>query len=141
MAVQDLDDARGTAWILASAAKRSIEQRQAATPSGKVALGGLFRLLRAYRAHRLAGFAYQPHRDQTQEGMAIISPGESHVEELRGALQGALAEVYGDNQDAGLAALEHVLRTVAKEADPEPQEVERTSEFLGSFLRKLETVD
>lgn len=138
MAVQDQNDARGTARLLAYEAMRSIEERDARTAASRVALSGLFRLLKAYRAHRLAGFEYQPRRDTAYEGMTIVPAGESHVSELRCALGGALVEVYGQNrEEEGLEALEQVLRAVAREAQAEPQEVRRTTEFLGSLLRKL----
>jgi hypothetical protein len=137
MAVQDQNDARGTARLLAYEAMRSIEERDSKTAASRVALSGLFRLLKAYRAHRLAGFEYQPRRDNAYEGMTIVPAGESHVGELRSALHDALAEVYGQNQEEGLEALEQVLRAVAQEAQAEPREVERTTEFLGSLLRKL----
>lgn len=137
MAVQDQNDARGTARLLASSAKRSIEGRRD-TPGSRVALGGLFRLLKAYRSHRLAGFEYQPRRENALEGMMIVSPTESHVGDLRSALDGALTEVYGANQDAALESLEQVLRSIAKEGQAEPQDLQRTTQFLGSFLQKLE---
>lgn len=138
MAVQDQNDARGTARLLASTAKRSIEESRD-TPGSKVALGGLFRLLKAYRSHRLAGFEYQPRHDHGLEGMTITPAGESHVGDLRSALRGALDEVYRDtDQDTALRALEQVLRSVANKEQLEPQELRRTTEFLGSFLQKLQ---
>jgi hypothetical protein len=138
MAVQEQNDARGTARLLAFEARRSIEERDAKTAASKVALSGLFRLLKAYRAHRLAGFEYQPRRDTAYEGMSIVPAGESHVVDLRCALGGALTEVYGqDREEEGLDAMEQVLRAVASDAQAEPQEVRRTTDFLGSLLRKL----
>ncbi len=138
MAAQDLNDARGAARLMATAARRSIEERRASTAASRVALGGLFRLLKAYRAHRLAGFAYQPRREGPQEGMAIVSPGESHITDVRDALQRALAEVYGDNEEVGLESIEAVLRAVATDNSLEPNDVQRTSCFLGSLVKKLE---
>jgi hypothetical protein len=143
MAAQDLNDARGAARLMATAARRSIEERSieeraAISPASKVALGGLFRLLKAYEAHRLAGFAYQPRREGPQEGMAIVSPGESHIDAVRDALQRALAEVYGENEAAALASIEAVLRDLAGKGSSEPDAVERTSFFLGTLVQKLE---
>ena len=138
MAVQDQNDARGTARLLASTAKRSLEE-SSDTPGSKVALGGLFRLLKAYRSHRLVGFEYQPRHDLGLEGMTIVPAGESHVGDLRTALDSALEEVYQDtDQDVALEALEQVLRSVANKTQPEPYELRRTTEFLGSFLQKLQ---
>jgi hypothetical protein len=140
MAVQDQNDARGTARLLASTAKRTIEE-STDTPGSRVALGGLFRLLKAYRSHRLAGFEYQPRRDPGLEGMTIVSPAESHVGDLRSALNSALGEIYTDtDQDAALESLERVLRSVANKKPPQPDELQRTTAFLGSFLQKLEAV-
>ncbi|HEX8062523.1 MAG TPA: hypothetical protein VF535_04840 [Allosphingosinicella sp.] len=138
MAAQDLNDARGAARLMAMAARRSIEEQGASTAASRVALGGLFRLLRAYRAHRLAGFAYQPHREGSQEGMAIVAPGESHITAVRDALQRALAEVYENDEEIGLESVEAVLRAVASENRLEPNDVRRTSCFLESLVEKLE---
>ncbi len=138
MAVQDQNDARSTARLLASSAKHSIEEFSD-SPGSRVALAGLFRLLKAYRHHRLAGFEYQPRHEHVLEGMTIVSPAESHVTELRTALDGALDAVYqGTDQDEALESLEQVLRSVAGKQPTDPDELRRTAEFLQAFLHKLE---
>ncbi|HEY0013826.1 MAG TPA: hypothetical protein VGB79_13365 [Allosphingosinicella sp.] len=137
MAVQDQNDARGTARILAGEAMRSIEACEATSAASRVALSGLFRLLKAYRAHQLSGFEYQPRRDHAYEGMSIAPGGESHVGELRLALERALTEVYGQKPDEGLNAIERVIRAVAVEARPDTAELTQTTRFLGCFLQKL----
>lgn len=138
MAMQDQNDARGTARLLARTAKRTLEQSSDSTGS-KVALAGLFRLIKAYRSHGLDGFEYQPRHEKALEGMTIVWQGESHVADLRAALNAALLETYqGETQDAALESLERVLRSAAKKQQAEPAELLQTTQFLGVLVQKLE---
>jgi hypothetical protein len=137
-AVQDQNDARGTARLLARTAKRTLEH-PTDSAGGRVALAGLFRLIKAYRSHELMGFEYQPRHEQALEGMTIVWQGESHVADLRTALNSALVETYqGTTEDAALESVERVLRSAAKKQPAEASELQQTTQFLGVLVQKLE---
>lgn len=137
MAVQDQEDARDAARLLASSALRSVTEFNN-SQSQRVALSGLFRLLKAYKAHRLAGFVYRPERE-VGEGLALEAMGDTHIRDLRVALSMALATTFGENaDDQGVNVLEGVLKDIASREAVDAGRIHQTQNFLDAFLENLD---
>lgn len=137
MAVQDQNDARGAARVLARTARGCVDRVDYA-PAEKVALNSVFRLLNAYRAHRLAGYEYQRPAPRSADPLAILPASERHIPELRIALHQAIEEIYaGVDENVAIEAIEAVLRQVARRVRPEDEAVRLTSAFLERFEQRL----
>ncbi|MBR0794002.1 hypothetical protein JQ615_01220 [Bradyrhizobium jicamae] len=140
MAAHDENDARGSARVLASNVRKSIENA-GGPPRHVSALNNLYRLLEAYRSHRFIGFEYQPSSPRGPEALTLLPPAERHVLDLRVALDRALEQAYqGLERDAALDQVEKVLRAVAypqKGIALEAKEKNQVSEFLRFFIDNL----
>lgn len=138
MAVQDQRDARGTAWVLASTARRCIDE-YSYEPADKVALNGVFQLLKAYKVHRLVAFEHEGRSPRPEAGLPAIPATERHIPGLRRALSAALNTAYGDKaEDEAIEVVETVFRLLARKEAAEPEHIRRTSAFLDCFVRNLQ---
>jgi hypothetical protein len=109
------NDARGTARILATAARDCINNPKRA-PAQEVALNNVYRLLEAYRTNAFFGLELPVHdsSEDVAETLTLLPPLETHVRDVRVALEKAIAEVFvGVSQDRAIEAIEDVLRAVA----------------------------
>jgi hypothetical protein len=142
MAAHDENDARGSARVLASNVRKSIDNLDG-PPKHLSALNNLYRMLEAYRSHRFLGFEYEPSSPRGPEALTLLPPAERHVLDLRVALDRALDHVYGDTErEQALDLVENVLRAVAY---PESggavaeEDRKRVSAFLKFFIDNLYT--
>ena len=137
MAMHEQNDARGSARLLANAAKRGIENPRIA-PRQKIALNNLFRLLEAYRSHRFFGFDYEPRAEWGSEALTLLPPMERHVAELRDALDRAFADSYsGIPREEAIKAVEELLRATRVKKPIDPRDRQRASNFITAFISNL----
>lgn len=140
MAANDQNDVRGSARVLASTAKKSIEEDLASSRYVS-ALNNFYRLLEAYRSHRFIGFEYEPRSARGPEALTLLPPMDRNVVDLREALDLAFKEIYGDQDwNAAVDSVENVLRSAAfpeKEASAPKYDRERASAFLKTFIDNL----
>jgi hypothetical protein len=142
MAAHDQNDARGSARWLASTARRGLEEPPYAS-SHVSALNNLFRLLEAYRAHRFAGFDFEPRSARGPEALTLLPAVERHIVDLRVALDRAFDEVYqGQDRDQAVTSVEDVLRAAAypESGASQDRERRRVSSFLEKFIDHLYAV-
>jgi len=139
MAVVDRSDARASARVLASTAKRCIDGELEAR-THRVALKNLFRLLNAYRAHGFAGYAYEARSPRGPEALTLMPTMDRHVLDLSVALDAALAETYGDqSREDAIGQIDLVIQSIARSDEPEADARARTSRFLDVFIDRLHT--
>ena len=138
MAAQDQNDVRGSARVLASAAKHYLDQLPA-DDRHIPAMNGVFRLLKVYKASRLQAYEYQPSIDRGPEAVYTLPNPSRHVGELRTALELALQDAGRDRtQDVTIQAIQDVLRQVASRAAVVDDKGRRTATtFLNSLLQHL----
>jgi hypothetical protein len=138
MAVQDQRDARGTAWVLANTARRCIDEFTY-QPTDKIALNGVFQLLKAYKVHRLAAFDNESRSSRPKGALPSAPAAERHMPELRRALSAALSTAYrGRGEDEAIEDIERVFRSLARKEAEEPELIRQTSAFLDCFVRNLQ---
>ena len=138
MAAHDQNDARGSARVLATTAKRCIDSELA--PSRYVGvINNLYRLLEAYRTHRFTGYEYEPRSERGPEALTLMPNADRHVLDLRAALEHALGEVYRDEHpDRAVESIEGVLRSlVLPGSTSDHGDRQRASAFLASFIHNL----
>jgi len=138
MAAQDQNDVRGSARVLASTAKRYLDQPPVDdrhVPS----MNGVFRLLKVFEASRLEGYEYQPGIDRGPEAVYMLPNPSRHVGELRAALEQALADAGPDRgQDVTISVIQASLRQSATSRGHVDEGDRRTTTvFLSSLLREL----
>src|SRR5260370_36304458 len=101
MSAHEQNDARGTARLLALAARDSIRDPSSATEH-EVALNNLYRLLEAYRVS--AFFGMEPRARQfpprVTEAISLLPRSKRRVRDVRVALEQARAAVFmGQSKD------------------------------------------
>ena len=142
MAVDERNDARGAARLLAMAARDCL-QRPATVPDRLVVLNNVYRLLEAYRVNTFFGFEPPTERDRRHAGgsLTLMPPIERHVREVRDALEQATEETFaGQPKNKAIEMLEDVLRGLAyPENNVPPSEEDRTkaADFFETVLRRL----
>ncbi|GAA0332320.1 hypothetical protein GCM10009087_48150 [Sphingomonas oligophenolica] len=138
MAVQEQNDARGAARVLARTIKKCVDD--ARDPARhKTSFRNMYHLLESYRSHRFIPLEYQPRSERGPESLNILPSADQHVGDLRIALESALDQIY-DDREKGIVSLEQVMRSMAypdKLPAPQLEDKERTSEFLSTFIDRL----
>ncbi len=142
MAAQGQNDARGTARLLAIAARDCVSNPTVATEQ-TVVLNNVYRLLEAYRRNVLPE-ADSPARrlpPTATEVLSLLPAAERHVSDVRAALDGAVAVAFGDRpSEQAINVIEEVLRGVAyPKAHKYPSADNRAAatKFFEELLRRL----
>jgi hypothetical protein len=138
MSAHEQNDARGTARLLALAARDSIRDPSSATEH-EVALNNLYRLLEAYRVS--AFFGMEPRARQfpprVTEAISLLPRSKRRVRDVRVALEQAQAAVFmGQSKDDAVRLLEKVLRGITYPAQfDHPSEDDRSKADI--FFNKV----
>src|SRR5262245_22050003 len=135
-------DARGAAWLLASAARNSISD-PASAAEWYDALNNTYRLLEAFRNNVF--FGLRPPRTRqhvsSEADMLTIAPSsERHLAEVCDALESALASTFESmSKDQAVERIENVLRAVAAPDRFHASEDDkaRAARFFNELLRRL----
>jgi len=142
MAANAQSDARGAAWLLASAAQKCIDDPHRA-PEWQDALNNTYRLLEAFR--RNVFFGTRPLRDWQSgqiegEMLAMMPSSERHLSELRDAMESALASSFRSipKEDA-VEKISSVLRAVAapERFKASQDDIQGTKAFFSDLLKRL----
>lgn len=143
MAVDERNDARGAAFLLASTARDCIDNPKIASDS-EVALNNVYRLLEAFRVNAFFGLeppVKQDSQDVT-EMLTLLPPAEQHVKEVRDALEEAKKAIYKDqSKEDAVEAIEDVLRWIAYPEDfekPSKKNKIKASHFFEQVLQHLD---
>jgi hypothetical protein len=138
MSAQKQNDARGTARLLALAARDSIRNKSSAT-SREVILNNVYRLLQAYRTNAFFGSEprAKPYPSRAAEMISLLLRPERHVREVKIALEEALAVAFpGESRDGAIGVLERVLRGITYPEDfDKPSDDDRAK--AGSFFDEV----
>lgn len=139
-ALNEQNDARGPAWLLARMARDSIGERTA--PVNAPAMNSLYRLLEAYKEHRFFGFDHQPNGARTAESFTLNPPAERGFAELKLAFAAALEEAFGAGAsfDEAISSVEEVLVSATYPGGVAVADEKRaqTIKFLDRFIDCLE---
>lgn len=114
MSAHQQNDARGTARLLALAARDSIRNTSSAA-SREVVMNNVYRLLEAYRANAFFGIETRakPFPARATEAISLLPRPERHVRDVRIALEEALAVAFpGQSKDEAIRVIEGVLRGI-----------------------------
>jgi hypothetical protein len=114
MSAQQQNDARGTARLLALAARDSIRTKSDVA-SREVVLNNVYRLLEAYRANAFFGLEprARPFPARATEAISLLPRPGRHVREVRVALEEALAAAFpGQPKQEAIGVIEDVLRGI-----------------------------
>lgn len=143
-ALNEQNDARGSAWLLARMARDSIAE-PAAAPVNAPAMNSLYRLLEAYKAHGFFGFDHQPNATRHSESFSLNPPVERGFAELKAAFATAVEKAFGagSSSDQAISSVEEVLVSVTYPDRPQvepttPEKRAQAVEFLDSFIDSLE---
>ena len=143
MAVDERNDARGAAFLLASTARDCIDN-PAIAPDSEVALNNVYRLLEAYRTDAFFGLGRSSSQSPrgVSENLTLMPPIERHAGEIRIALKSAIAEAFEEQpEDNAIETIEGVLRNIAYPQDysePSPGARATTSKFFENLLQNLD---
>ena len=139
-ALNEQNDARGSAWLLARMARDSIVEP--ASTVNAPAMNSLYRLLEAYKEHRFFGFDHQPNGPATAESFTLNPPAERGFAQLKAAFAAALEEAFGrgSSPDQAISSIEEVLVSVTypERGMVEPDKRALAVKFLDSFIDSLE---
>ena len=117
MSANAQSDARGAAWLLASAALECIE-KPANAIEARDALNNAYRLLDGFRRNVFFGQrpVARPNQVRDNTDMLSIAPSsERHLSEVRVAMEAALASSFGsDSTDEAIERITAVLRALAR---------------------------
>jgi hypothetical protein len=140
-AVNEQNDARGSAWLLARMARDSIERSNDGLVN-EPAMNSLYRLLEAYKAHRFFGFDHQPDARDEAEGLSFAPPAERGFAELKAAFAKAQEKAFGAGSSVheSVSEVEDVLVAVTypKRQKASSKARARAILFLNSFIDSLE---
>lgn len=140
-ALNEQNDARGSAWLLARMARDSID-RPGSSPVNKPAMNSLYRLLEAYKEHGFFGFDHQPNGPATAESFTLNPPAERGFAQLKAAFAAAVEDAFGrgSTPDQAIASVEEVLESVTypDRASVGPEERAAAVKFLTSVIDSLE---
>lgn len=137
-AVQEYNDVRSSARLLARAATESLSSDRAF--ERKVEMNNVYRLLEGYRAHAFSGLDGQDDGNADEVEVVTLLPApERHFGDVRAALGLALRESFGDVADA-IERVEAVIRAASypeKALSVSPEDKKRTIHFFTSVLSHL----
>jgi hypothetical protein len=143
MAANAQSDARGAAWLLASAASRCIDQPEHAA-EWQEALNNTYRLLEAFRHNLL--FPLRPPRAKRHsvgdvEMLTMVPASERHLSEVRDAITEALAVSFQHSQaEDAIEQIASVLRATAAPArfHVSDEQKKKARHFFVELLRRLD---
>jgi hypothetical protein len=143
MAANAQSDARGAAWLLASAAGRCIDQPEHAA-EWQEALNNTYRLLEAFRHNLL--FALRPPRAKRHavgdvEMLTMVPASERHLSEVRDAITEALAVSFQDIQkEDAIEQIASVLRAIAAPTrfSASDEHKKKARQFFVELLKRLD---
>ena len=139
MAAHERSDARGTARLLAGAARDCI-RNPAIAPDSEVVLNNVFRLLESYRTLGLQAPA-RKRPEGVRDSLSLMPPPERHVNEVKVALERAVASAFaGETKDDAINTVESVLQALAYPGHfQQPSDAERTkaTRFFEDVIRNL----
>jgi hypothetical protein len=143
MAANAQSDARGTAWLLASAAKDSISGGPEGASEWTDALNNTYRLLEAFR--RNIFFGVRPplkhrHASSDFELMTILPSGERHLAEVRDAMETALVASFAQTpKDEAVEKIVSVLRArlAPQKFQASQEDKEKATLFFTELLKQL----
>lgn len=142
MAAHGQNDARIAARLLANTAVDCLRRPEAAH-QWQVALNNVYRLLETFRSNPFFGHE-APLTTSVRtapETLALVPPAERHVNEVRLALERALAAVFANQpKDQAIRDIEKVLQGIAypeKFAEPTAVELNRAERFFEEMLQQL----
>ncbi|TPL96420.1 hypothetical protein FJ960_26135 [Mesorhizobium sp. B2-3-11] len=134
-------DARGVAFLLAQAARGSLDNVGSHADRER-SLNNVFRLLRLFRSQ--SRFKVQPAvvaiPPLNYEAVALTPLSERNVDDVTDAMSSALVETFGQGGAGPLDLIENVLRGVAypdKFAAPSNVDRENARNFFGALAHKL----
>ncbi|OEJ64082.1 hypothetical protein [Magnetovibrio blakemorei] len=142
MAVDERNDARGAAWLLASTARDCIDDPAKAV-NPQVALNNVYRLLESYRMNPFFGLAPEASSGSGDplDALSVMQPIEQHIGEVKSALDQAIGEVFaGISEEQAIESVEAALRSIAY---PQPdknlseEDRKRTVRFFDEFIVHL----
>jgi hypothetical protein len=140
MAAQGEGDARMSARLLATMALECLTN-PALAPARMPALNNVYRLLEAVRSNPFFGLERRPGFGGSAESLARVSGLERHVEDVKAALDSAVAMTFAERtRDQALRDVEQVLKAVAYPADfgqPTDEERNRAQDFFRNVIQSL----
>jgi len=142
MAANAQSDARGAAWLLASAAKDSIVAPETAS-EWRDAINSTYRLLEAFRKSVLFGVRAARTRHAASndlEMLTVLPSSERHLVQVREAMESALATSFArTSKDEAVDTIEKVLRSVLapEEFEASSEDKEKATIFFSELLKRL----
>jgi hypothetical protein len=141
MAANAQSDARGAAWLLASAARDSINAPESAS-EWRDALNNTYRLLEAFRKNILLARTTRTHQRVLTdlEMLTILPSSERHLVKVREAMESALAQSFAEsNKDQAVDIIETVLRSVLapEEFQASVEDKTKATNFFSELLKRL----
>jgi hypothetical protein len=142
MAANAQSDARGSAWLLASAARDSINAPERAS-EGRDALNNTYRLLEAFRKNVLLGVRTARTRYRIAndiEMLTILPSRERHLVQVREAIETALAKSFTETtKDQAVDTIETVLRSLLapEEFKVSTEDRAKAANFFSELLKRL----
>jgi hypothetical protein len=143
MAANAQSDARGAAWLLASAAKDSIVAAPETASEWRDAINNTYRLLEAFRKSVLFGVRSARTRRSASnnlEMLTVLPSSERHLVQVREAMESALATSFTrTSKDEAVDAIERVLGSVLapEEFQASSEDKEKATIFFSELLKLL----
>jgi hypothetical protein len=140
MSAHGQNDARGTARLLALAARDCIRNPQR---TQEVMLNNLYRLLEAYRVTAFFGLEPSPgpYSARTAEAISLLPRAEHNVKDVKLAIEAAQAAAFpGQSKDQAVEAITRVLRGIAYPNEfvkPSAEELTKADSFFEEVITRL----
>lgn len=143
MSAQQKNDARGTARLLALAARDSIRNPQTIPNTREVVLNNVYRLLEAYRVTAFFGLepSPRPYSASAAEAISLLPRAERNVKDVKVAMDAAHAIAFpGQSKDEAIEAVARVLRGITYPeniAKPSDEELAKAATFFDEVVAHL----
>jgi hypothetical protein len=140
MSAQGRNDARTSAWLLASAARDCLND-PASAPSHVIVLNNVYRLLEAYRANSFFGLEPADENYRGAEMPSLIPPLQQHVSTVSDVLMKASDIAFtGESKDQAVSQIANVLKRIAYPEFGPPLETEKTkaTRFFSEVAQQLQ---
>jgi hypothetical protein len=143
MAAHSRNDARGSARLLATAARDALANPGVARDR-EVALNNVYRLLEAFRAETLLDIDLSARQNpqDAAEALSLMPPVQRNQGYVRDALERAMGSAFAnESRDRAIETVENVLRAAAYPNEfqvPSLDAQARTVRFFDELLRNLQ---
>jgi hypothetical protein len=143
MSAQQKNDARGTARLLALAARDSIRNPRDVPATRELLLNNVYRLLEEYRVTAFFGSesSLRPYSVRATEAISLLPRAERHVKDVRAAMESAQATAFpGQPKDQAIEAVVRVLRGITypeRFGSPSDEDLARASTFFDEVVSCL----